>query len=71
MISSRITQGTDGHEYLLTPTALGAPQTVPEPSTLLIFGFGAAACIGLSRLIVRGVAVIRRGFDRKNRRRSQ
>lgn len=38
-----LAQGSDGHEYLLTPTSLGAPQTVPEPSTLLIFGLGAAA----------------------------
>ncbi len=38
-----LTDGSNGHEYLLTPSSLGAPQTVPEPSTLLIFGLGAAA----------------------------
>ena len=37
--------GTNGHEYLLTPTSLGTPQTVPEPSTLIVFGLVAAAIV--------------------------
>lgn len=32
-----IAGGSDGHTYLLTPIALGAPQTVPEPSGIAIF----------------------------------
>lgn len=46
-----IAAGTDGHEYLLTPTSLGTPQTVPEPSTLIVFGLVAAA-------------ILRRGYAR-------
>jgi hypothetical protein len=30
--------GSDGHDYLLTPVALGPPQTVPEPTTLMLLG---------------------------------
>ena len=37
--------GTDGHKYLLTPTSLGSPQTVPEPSTLIVFGIIAAVLV--------------------------
>jgi hypothetical protein len=33
-----LAQGSDGHDYLLTPTALGSPSTVPEPSTALMLG---------------------------------
>ncbi len=40
-----VAKASDGHDYLLTPTSLGAPQTVPEPSTLIIFGLGAAALL--------------------------
>ncbi len=38
--------GSNGHDYLLTPNALGAPATVPEPSTWLIFGL-AGSLFGL------------------------
>jgi hypothetical protein len=38
-----VADGNDGHDYLLTPTSLGTPQTVPEPSTLIVFGLVAAA----------------------------
>ena len=33
-----LTRGSDGHDYLLTPDALGPAATVPEPTTLMMLG---------------------------------
>ena len=33
-----LAEGSDGHNYLLTPTSLGSPSTVPEPSTVIMLG---------------------------------
>jgi PEP-CTERM motif len=53
--------GSNGHAYLLTPVELGAPATVPEPSTALMMGL-AGSLFGLRsvrRQWVRRVACSR------------
>ncbi len=45
-----VASGSDGHDYLLNPIALGAPQTVPEPSSVLVLGCAVASlAIGMRR----------------------
>ena len=56
------TIGSNGDAYLLTPTALGAPVTVPEPSTAMLLGM-AFALLGLRSL---RPGHLRKGSDRKS-----
>lgn len=60
-----LVEGTNNQYYLLTPVALGDPATVPEPSTLLIFGVSALA-FG-SRPIRRILGLGCAGGDRPDR----
>lgn len=47
-----LAEGDNGHDYLLTPVALGDPATVPEPTSLMVFAV--AAAYGLFRRWPRG-----------------
>jgi hypothetical protein len=37
-----IAKGSNGDDYLLTPTSLGSPATVPEPTTATLLGLSGA-----------------------------
>jgi hypothetical protein len=52
-----VAEDWNGHDYLLTPLALGAPATVPEPTTLMVFG-AVAIAIGVRSLHRRGGALV-------------
>jgi PEP-CTERM motif len=54
-----LAQGSDGHDYLLTPTALGSPETVPEPSSVMVFGV-VGSLLGLRSIRRRKTVATRR-----------
>jgi hypothetical protein len=40
-----LAEGSDGHDYLLTPAAIGTAETVPEPTTMMLLGLAGSSIV--------------------------